>query len=58
MIGFITAHETFYLGDYEEQSTVLNEELDKFKDQACYFVRPAAREDCKIMFHHENCICF
>jgi hypothetical protein len=58
MDRFITAHECFYHGNCEKQNKVLNEELDKFKDQACYFAKLVAREGRKIMFHHENCRCF
>ena len=32
MDGLITTIETFYHGDYDKQSKVLNEDLDKFKD--------------------------
>lgn len=47
MDGFITAVETFYHGDYDKQSQVLNEDLHKFKDQTGHFTKPAAMAGCK-----------
>jgi hypothetical protein len=47
MDGFITAVETFYHGDYDKQSKVLNEELHKFKDKHGHFGKPVAKAGCK-----------
>jgi hypothetical protein len=47
MDGFITAVETFYHGDYDKQSKVLNEELHKFKDKQGHFGKPVAKAGCK-----------
>ncbi|KAF0898554.1 hypothetical protein E2562_008141 [Oryza meyeriana var. granulata] len=47
MDGFITAVETFYHGDYDKQSKVLNEELPKFRDKQGHFGKPVAKEGCK-----------
>uniref|UniRef100_A0A0A9H0W8 HAT C-terminal dimerisation domain-containing protein n=1 Tax=Arundo donax TaxID=35708 RepID=A0A0A9H0W8_ARUDO len=47
MDGFITAIETFYHGDYDKQSQVLNDELYKFKDQLGHFAKPVAKAGCK-----------
>ena len=35
--GFITAVETFYHGDYDKQSKVLNEEVPKFRDKQGHY---------------------
>ncbi|CAO2210623.1 unnamed protein product [Urochloa humidicola] len=47
MDGLISAIETFYHGDYDKQSKVLNEELDKFKDKQGHFAKPVAMASCK-----------
>ncbi len=47
MDDLISAIETFYHGDYEKQSKVLNEELDKFKDQVGHFSKIVAKAGCK-----------
>lgn len=47
MDGFMEALETFFHGDYDKQSKVLNEELDKFKDHHGHFGKPAALAGCK-----------
>jgi hypothetical protein len=47
MDGFITAVETFYHGDYDKQSKVLNEELHKFKDKQSHFGKLVAKAGCK-----------
>ncbi|KAF0919203.1 hypothetical protein E2562_028757 [Oryza meyeriana var. granulata] len=47
MDGFITAVETFYHGDYDKQSKVLNAELPKFRDKQGHFGKPVAKEGCK-----------
>lgn len=47
MDGLITTVETFYHGDYEKQSEVLNDELHNFKDQAGHFAKPVAMAGCK-----------
>jgi hypothetical protein len=47
MDGFITAVETFYHGDYDKQSKVLNEELHKFKDKQGHFGKLVAKAGCK-----------
>ena len=47
MDGFITAVGTFYHGDYDKQSKVLNEELPKFRDKQGHFGKPVAKEVCK-----------
>jgi uncharacterized protein YktA (UPF0223 family) len=47
MDGFITTVETFYHGDYDKQSKVLNEELRKFKDKQGHFGKPIANAGCK-----------
>jgi len=43
----ISAIETFYYGDYDKQSKVLNEELDKFKDKDGHFGKFVAKAGCK-----------
>ncbi|CAN6283691.1 unnamed protein product [Urochloa humidicola] len=47
MDGFINAVETFYHGDYDKQSKVLNEELHKFRDKQGHFGKPVAKAGCK-----------
>ena len=47
MDGLISAIETFYYGDYDKQSKVLNEELDKFKDKDGHFEKFVAKAGCK-----------
>jgi hypothetical protein len=47
MDGFITVVQTFYHGDYDKQSKVLNEELHKFKDKQGHFGKPVAKAGCK-----------
>ncbi|CAN6374657.1 unnamed protein product [Urochloa humidicola] len=46
MDGFITTVETFYHGDYDKQSKVLNEELHKFRDKQGHFGKPVAKAGC------------
>jgi hypothetical protein len=46
MDGFITAVETFYHGDYDKQSKVLNEELHRFRDKQGHFGKPVAKVGC------------
>ncbi|XP_025799091.1 uncharacterized protein LOC112878993 isoform X2 [Panicum hallii] len=46
MDGFITAVETFYHGDYDKQSKVLNEELHKFRDKQGHLGKPVAKAGC------------
>lgn len=62
MDGFISAVETFYHGDYDKQSQVLNEDLHKFKDQVGHFAKPVAMAGCKDYnfcpgTHLKFCIC-
>jgi len=47
MDGFISAVETFYHGDYEKQSQVLNEDVHRFKDQVGHFSKKFALAGCK-----------
>lgn len=47
MDGFMTAVETFYHGDYDKQSKVINEELHKFRDKQGHFGKPIAKAGCK-----------
>lgn len=47
MEGFITTVETFYHGDYDKQSKVLNEELHKFRDKQEHFGKPVAKAGYK-----------
>uniref|UniRef100_A0A0A9F158 HAT C-terminal dimerisation domain-containing protein n=1 Tax=Arundo donax TaxID=35708 RepID=A0A0A9F158_ARUDO len=47
MDGFIGAVETYYHGDYDKQSQVLNEDLHKFKDQVGHFGKHVAKAGCK-----------
>ncbi|XP_062222565.1 uncharacterized protein LOC133921624 isoform X1 [Phragmites australis] len=46
MDGFISAVETFYHGNYDKQSQVLNEELYKYKDKLGHFAKPVAKLGC------------
>ena len=47
MDGFISAIETFYHGDNEKQSQVLNEDVHRFKDQVGHFSKMVALVGCK-----------
>ena len=47
MDGFLTAVETFYHGDYDNQAQVLNEEVHKFKDRVGHFAKQVAVAGCK-----------
>ena len=47
MDGFLTAVETFYHGDYDNQAQVLNEEVHKFKDRVGHFAKQVAAAGCK-----------
>ena len=46
MDGFILAVETFYHGDYDKQNQVLNEDLQKFKEQDGHFAKPVSMAGC------------
>ena len=47
MDGFLTAVETVYYGDYDNQAQVLNEEVHKFKDRVGHFAKQVAAAGCK-----------
>ncbi|KAK3147263.1 hypothetical protein QOZ80_3BG0280240 [Eleusine coracana subsp. coracana] len=47
MDGFFSVVETFYHCDYDKQSQVLNENVDKFKDRVGHFAKQVAQAGCK-----------